>query len=70
MNYVTEEEILKLKNSGFEEDSAKVKLSETYNQNLVWAKQKIMTDREKYDFYRGIEFACGYLLIRLKKEVL
>ena len=69
MNYVTEEEILNLKNSVFERGSSKVVLAAMYNQNLLWANQKIMTDKEEYDFYRGIEYACGFLLMRLKKEV-
>jgi hypothetical protein len=55
------EEITKLRSSGFDKGSLKVKLRETMDKILIAQGLPRMTPTEAYAFYRGIEVTCDYL---------
>jgi hypothetical protein len=55
------EKIKELKESGFGDNEPKVIQANLYDMSLVAWGQKPLTDSEKYDFYRGIEYGCSWL---------
>lgn len=63
------ERVHSLRYAGFLDTSEKVKLCNLYNQNLIDSKQKPLTEEGKYDFYRGVEYACDFILQELRTKL-